>query len=61
MKKAIAALFKDTATYLGICLAVLFLFFFYYFAVPDYWFLCSVLTIIIAAVLELIFWSRRKK
>lgn len=39
---------------------VIFLFIFYYFVFPDYWFLCSLLTIIAAGAIK-IFRSHKEK
>ena len=39
--------FKYFFCYISIYIVVILLFVFYYFTIPGYWFLCSVLTIII--------------
>lgn len=38
--------FKDVFGYISIYMVVILLFVFYYFTIPEYWFLCSILTII---------------
>jgi len=61
MKNFLQSFFRDTASYLSISVIVVLLFLFFYFVTPDYWFLCSVFTIIIAAVVEIYLFSKKKK
>ena len=60
MKSFLQRFLKDTVSYLSITAIVVLLFLFYYFVIPDYWFLCSVLTIIIAAAVEIYLYSQKK-
>lgn len=43
----LSSFFKEILEDLTVYTVVIFLFVFYYFVVPDYWFLCSLLTILI--------------
>nr|AWH59639.1 hypothetical protein [Edwardsiella tarda] len=52
---------KDTFSYLGVCVVVISLFVFYYFTLADYWFLCSVLTIVLAGVCKVFFISKKRR
>lgn len=56
----ILSVIKDMLGYVAVYAVVILLFVLYYFAVQKYWFLCSVLTIIIFGVIR-IFASARKK
>lgn len=51
---------KDALSYLCVCIVVVLLFVFYYFIVPDYWFLCSIFTIIIVGIFDVFFFSGNK-
>lgn len=55
----LSAFFKELLEDLSVYVIVIFLFVFYYFLVPDYWFLCSILTIIVWGAFR-IFMSGRK-
>ena len=55
----LSAFFKELPEDLSVYIIVIFLFVFYYFFVPDYWFLCSILTIIAWGAFR-IFMSVRK-
>lgn len=46
---------KDTASDLIVNMVVIFLFVFYYFVVPDYWFLSSLLTIVAVGTVRIFF------
>ncbi|AUX71138.1 hypothetical protein [Erwinia pyrifoliae] len=61
MKSFFQAFLKDMASYLSINVIVIVLFAFYYFVVPDYWLLCSVLTLVIAAVVEIFIIANKKR
>jgi len=60
MKSFLQRFLKDTFSYLSITAIVVLLFLFYYFVIPDYWFLCSVLTIVIAAAVEIYLYCQKK-
>ncbi|AXF75142.1 hypothetical protein AV903_01855 [Erwinia tracheiphila] len=45
--RLLSLFFKEILEGLTVYAIVMFLFVFYYFVVPDYWFLCSLLTILI--------------
>lgn len=53
--KAFLYFLKDTASDLIVNVAVIILFVFYYFVVPDYWFLSSVLTIVAVGAFRIFF------
>jgi len=61
MKNFLIALFKDTFSYISISIAVVILFIAYYLIFPGYWFLCSILTILIVAVFDIFIFSKRRK
>jgi len=51
---------KDILSYLSISIVVLLLFVVYYFTIPSYWFLCSLVTIFIAAIFDIFVLSKKK-
>ncbi|RTF49606.1 hypothetical protein, partial [Serratia marcescens] len=48
-----SSFFKEILEDLTVYTVVIFLFVFYYFVVPDFWFLCSLLTILIAGAIKI--------
>ncbi|SCC57049.1 hypothetical protein GA0061070_10395 [Kosakonia oryziphila] len=48
----LSSFFKEILEDLTVYTVIIFLFIFYYFVVPDFWFLCSLLTILIAGAIK---------
>lgn len=48
-----SSFFKEILEDLTVYAVVIFLFVFYYFVVPDFWFLCSLLTILIVGAIKI--------
>lgn len=59
MMNLLFVFFKDVASYFSVSVIVVFLFVFYYFIIPDYWFLCSILTIILGGGIRVFLLSKR--
>lgn len=54
-------LFKDQIGYISAHVVVVFLFVFYYFLIPDYWFLSSLLTVVVWGAISIYLSARKKK
>lgn len=55
----LSSFFKEILEDVTVYTVVIFLFVFYYFVVPDFWFLCSLLTILIVGAIK--FYRAHKK
>lgn len=60
MKEFVNIFIKDTVSYLSTILYVILLFLFYYLIIPEYWFLCTLLTIIAFGALKILYFAKRK-
>ena len=51
--------FKEILNDLKVYVIIISLFTFYYFAIPEYWFLCSIVTIIIYGIIKIVIASKK--
>lgn len=51
--------FKEILNDLKVYVIIISLFTFYYFAIPRYWFLCSIVTIIIYGIIKIVIASKK--
>ena len=57
MSGFICRFFENIIYDFSINVTVLALFIFYYFLMPDYWFLCSIFTLVVAAFFKVLFFK----
>ncbi|KLE94894.1 hypothetical protein YA22_07930 [Klebsiella aerogenes] len=55
----LSSFFKETINNLKVYVIIISLFTFYYFAIPEYWFLCSIFTIIIYGIIKIVIASKK--
>ncbi|RNT35249.1 hypothetical protein B9037_005805 [Klebsiella aerogenes] len=55
----LSSFFKEILNDLKVYVIIISLFTFYYFAIPEFWFLCSIFTIIIYGVIKIVIASRK--
>lgn len=61
MKLSKGAFLKEFFSGIFVNIVIVLLFIFFYFFIPDYWFLCSLLTLIIYGCVDVFLYQKKKR